>query len=59
MAAGLADSIREAFGIEAELIAGGGGIFDVEFDGKRVYNGQNEAKKFPDHDVILQMIREY
>jgi len=51
----LAAKLREARKINAELIRGGGGIFDVEVDGKRIYS-KHETGRFPTHDEILDKI---
>ncbi|MFT4638919.1 MAG: putative Rdx family selenoprotein [Verrucomicrobiales bacterium] len=41
--------------MDAELIAGGGGIFDVTVDGKRIYC-KHEAGKFPDKGEIVGLL---
>jgi predicted Rdx family selenoprotein len=48
----LAVKIREERGVEAELIRGGGGIFDVVVDGRRIFSKQ-DVGRFPEHDEIL------
>ena len=45
-------AIREAKGVEPELIQGGGGVFDVVADGKLVFS-KHEAGRFPDPDEVL------
>ncbi len=45
-------AIRDARGVEAELIKGDNGVFDVEVDGRRVFS-KHEAGRFPDPDEIL------
>jgi len=52
MATGLAAKIREEIGIEAELIRGDDGIFDVSVDGKRIYS-KDETGRFPEPEEIL------
>jgi predicted Rdx family selenoprotein len=42
----------EERGVDAELIRGGGGIFDVIVDGTRIYSKQ-QVGRFPKHDEIL------
>jgi len=44
--------IQEARGIEAELVRGSGGVFDVVVDGKLIYS-KHETGRFPDPDEIL------
>ncbi len=45
-------AIRDARGVEAQLIEGDNGVFDVEVDGRRVFS-KHEAGRFPDPDEIL------
>ena len=45
-------AIREAKGVEAELVRGDNGVFDVDVDGRRVFS-KHEAGRFPDPDEIL------
>jgi len=49
----LAAAIKEAKGIDTTLIAGGGGIFDVEVDGKIIYS-KFDTDRFPTKEEILQ-----
>lgn len=50
----MAAEIKEAFDVEAELIAGGGGIFDVEVDGKLVFSKLGaDGGRFPDSGEIV------
>lgn len=43
--------------VEAELIAGSGGVFDVLVDGQVVYSKQTTGK-FPQSDVLIEQIKE-
>jgi predicted Rdx family selenoprotein len=52
----LAAEIRGEFGIESELIEGGGGIFDVEVDGIRIVS-KHERGRFPRNEEILTQLR--
>ena len=45
-------AIREAKGVEAELVKGDDGVFDVVADGERIFS-KHEAGRFPDPDEIL------
>ena len=45
-------AIREARGVEADLVRGDNGIFDVEVDGRLVFS-KHEAGRFPDPEEIL------
>ena len=42
--------------MDAELIAGGGGIFDVVVDGERIYC-KHETDKFPDEGEIVTLLK--
>ena len=44
--------IKEALGVEAELIKGDNGVFDVVVDGELIYSKQ-QTGRFPDPDEIL------
>jgi selenoprotein W-related protein len=55
MAASLAAAIKDEIGAEAELIGGGGGIFDVVVDGRMVFS-KKAAGRFPEpYEVINQL----
>ena len=43
--------------IQPELIAGGGGIFDIVLDGKRIYS-KHETGRFPGYGEIPKAIDE-
>lgn len=51
----MAAAIEERTGTEVELIEGGGGIFDVTVDGRRIYS-KHETGRFPEHDEILSQL---
>ncbi|UCG17456.1 MAG: Rdx family protein [Phycisphaerales bacterium] len=51
----LADAIKAKFGIEAECVEGGGGIFDVRLDGKLIYS-RHQTGRFPEHREVLTAI---
>jgi len=48
--------LREAFGIDAQLIKGSGGVFDVAVDGELIYS-KHETGRFPRHEEVLREIR--
>ena len=54
----MAASLKDAFGIQAKLIEGGGGVFDVNVDGKLIFS-KHEQGRFPTHDEIIESIRDY
>lgn len=53
----MAADIEKKLGVKAELIAGSGGIFDVEADGKMVYS-KHDKGRFPEHDEVLSGLAE-
>jgi len=54
----LADELRDAFGVESKLIAGGNGIFDVIVDGKLIYS-KDDVGRFPNPGEIVGKIKEF
>jgi predicted Rdx family selenoprotein len=53
----LAAKIRERRGLEATLIKGGGGQFDVVLDGRLLFSNK-QAGRIPDDAEILDQIPE-
>ncbi len=51
----MAAAIRDAKGVEAELVRGDDGVFDVVVDGRLVFS-KHEAGRFPDPDEILAQL---
>ena len=43
--------------MDAELIKGKSGIFDVEVDGTRVFSKHAEGDRFPDEGEVVERIR--
>jgi selenoprotein W-related protein len=52
----LAAAIRSEFGVEAGLVKGDNGIFDVEVDGRRIFS-KHEVGRFPENDEVLALLR--
>jgi len=52
----LAAAIKAETSIEAELIRGGGGIFDVMVDGERIFS-KKSLGRFPEDAEILALLR--
>ncbi len=51
----MADAIKDEIGVEAVLVKGSGGVFDVEADGTLIYS-KHKTGQFPGHyDVINQL----
>ena len=53
----MAADIKSEIGVEADLVRGGGGIFDVTVDGERIYSKQ-EVGRFPENEEILAQLRQ-
>ena len=53
----MADELRQAFGVEANLIPGSGGVFDVTVDGKLVYS-KSETGRFPNAGEITEKLKQ-
>lgn len=51
----MADAIKAKTGVEAELIKGGGGIFDVVVDGKLIFS-KHEAGRFPTNEEVVSQL---
>jgi selenoprotein W-related protein len=54
-ASSLAAKIKREFGINAELIKGGGGVFDVKADGKLIYS-KHETGRFPENQEVINAL---
>jgi selenoprotein W-related protein len=54
-AAGLAAAIKDDFGIDCQMIPGGGGIFDVKVNGDLIYS-KHQTGRFPQHHEVLDKI---
>ena len=55
-ATSLAAAIFKEFGVNAELIKGNNGVFDVVVDGKLIYS-KHKTGRFPGHDEVLKILR--
>lgn len=53
----MAAELQEALGVEAELVAGGGGIFDVEVDGELVFSKLGADGRFPKDGEIVGRVQ--
>jgi len=52
----LAASLKKEFGVDAELIRGTGGIFDVRVDGELVFS-KHDVDRFPEDGEVEGRIR--
>ncbi|MCY4662975.1 MAG: Rdx family protein [Acidobacteria bacterium] len=55
-ASSLAAEIKQAFGVESELVEGANGIFDVVVDGATVFSKHAE-QRFPEPGEIVDALR--
>ncbi len=53
----MAGEIKKQLGIESQLVRGGGGIFDVSADNKRIFSKKEEGR-FPSEKEIIDRLRE-
>jgi predicted Rdx family selenoprotein len=54
----VAAEILEATGVDAELVEGKSGIFDVSVDGERIFSKRQESDRFPDPGEITTRMQE-
>jgi selT/selW/selH-like putative selenoprotein len=52
----LAAEIKQALGLEPELVKGANGIFDIAADGRLVFSRHRDAR-FPGAEEIIQSLR--
>ena len=52
----MADAIKNAVGVEPELIKGRGGVFDVVVDGELIFS-KHKVERFPTHEEILEKLK--
>ena len=53
----MAAKLKQGFDVEAELIEGGGGIFDVAVDGEIVFS-KHAVDRFPEPDEVSEILRD-
>ncbi len=51
----MATAIKERSGVDSELIASGGGVFEVEIDGNLVFS-KKALDRFPENEEIFTEI---
>ena len=52
----MAATIKDAIGVEAKLIASGGGVFEVMANDKLIFSKKKEGR-FPEEKEILSALR--
>ena len=55
-AAGLADALKKEFGVQAQLIEGSGGVFDVHVDGTQIWS-KHDVGRFPEDSEIVDKMK--
>jgi len=53
----LAAELKANLDVDAELVAGSGGVFDVVVDGQVVFSKQSGGEKFPQSGPLIEQIR--
>lgn len=48
--------MKQALGIQAQLIPGSGGVFDVVVDGKKVFS-KHEKGRFPEPGEVVKALK--
>ena len=52
----MAAELKQAFGAQARLVEGSGGVFDVTVDGRLVYSKHNTGR-FPDEGEVVELVQ--
>jgi selT/selW/selH-like putative selenoprotein len=52
----VAAELKQSPGVEAKLVAGGGGVFDVTVDGKLVFS-KKTTHRFPEAGEIGRLVK--
>jgi predicted Rdx family selenoprotein len=52
----VAAEVKQALGIEAKIIKGDGGVFDVRANGKLIYS-KDKTFQFPEDGEITQLLK--
>ena len=55
-ASSMGDALNKEFMADIELIAGGGGIFDISLDGKKIFS-KFDTGSFPQPAEIIELIK--
>lgn len=53
----MAMALKERFGIRADLIKSGGGVFEIEMDGHLVFSKKTKGR-FPEDKEVFPLIQE-
>ncbi|MCH7708803.1 MAG: Rdx family protein [Myxococcales bacterium] len=55
-ATSLAAAIQAEFGVDADLVQGESGVFDVTVDGRLIFS-KDKTGRFPDDEEVLSQLR--
>ena len=58
-AASLAAELKEKLELDATLIGGSGGVFDVVADEKLIFSKAAEGDQFPEHEEVIRRLQDY
>lgn len=50
-------AIKEAYGVDAKLTGGSGGILRVEVDGNTVFDRHSEGGRYPEPEEIVDLMK--
>ena len=53
----MAAALKASFSVEAQLIKGSGGVFDVTVDGELIFS-KDDQNRFPTNDEIVGLIKD-
>ena len=48
--------MKNNLGIESELVASGGGVFEIEYEGKLVFS-KKSVGRFPDEGEVAKLLK--
>jgi len=52
----LAERLKKDFGVQARLIEGSGGVFDVHLDGTQIWS-KHDVGRFPEDEEIVKKVQ--
>jgi selenoprotein W-related protein len=52
----LAAELKKKLGMDSELVASGGGVFEISVDGKLVFSKQSQGR-FPDDGEVVKLLK--
>ncbi len=53
----MGDELKKEFGADIELVAGGGGVFDIAVEGNMIFSKFKKGR-FPQPDEVISLIKE-